>query len=157
MNVIFLETNHINRNCLQYAVSGERAFKSVKHKATSWNVCCLWSGEPYHGSASEPERKIPLLKEVFHEFPRTPINIDIKVHDEKLIEEVDALVRQFGREHLTVWGNFSHKTTARCYAQVTSLHLYLEPVVFYKLYFSVLNWSVKAIFSMKFSLLSSEQ
>lgn len=157
MNVIFLETNHINRNCLSMQCLEKEPFKSVKHKATGWNVSCLWSGEPYHGSASEPERKIPLLKEVFHEFPRTPINIDIKVHDEKLIEEVDALVRQFGREHLTVWGNFSHKTTARCYAQVTSLHLYLEPVVFYKLYFSVLNWSVKAIFSMKFSLLSSEQ
>ena len=44
------------------------------------------------------------------------INIDIKTYDETLINEVNKLVTKYGRENRTVWGNFSDKTTTKCYA-----------------------------------------
>uniref|UniRef100_A0A1B6FMV2 GP-PDE domain-containing protein n=1 Tax=Cuerna arida TaxID=1464854 RepID=A0A1B6FMV2_9HEMI len=80
-------------------------------------------GAPYEGSDNEEERRIPLLSDVFREFPKIPINIDIKVNDIRLIEEVDSLVRRYDREHLTVWGNFSNKVTNRCYAQNPNIGL----------------------------------
>lgn len=84
----------------------------------------MFAGKLYNGSNDEEDRKIPLLDDVFREFPKTPINIDIKVNNNRLIEEVDALVRRYNREHLTVWGNFSDKITSKCYAQVSSKHKY---------------------------------
>ena len=43
------------------------------------------------------------------------INIDIKTYDEILIEEVNKLILKYDRENRTIWGNFSDKTTAKCY------------------------------------------
>lgn len=37
------------------------------------------------------DKNIPLLKDVFEAFPKTPINIDIKVNDDTLIRKVCAL------------------------------------------------------------------
>lgn len=45
------------------------------------------AGFVYDGTGCT-DRKFPLLKEVFKEFPKTPINIDIKVDDDELIEKV---------------------------------------------------------------------
>ncbi|KAM8853875.1 lysophospholipase D GDPD1 [Synchiropus picturatus] len=61
--------------------------------------------------------RIPLLKDVFDAFPNTPINIDIKVNDDKLIKKVSELVVQYDRENLTVWGNASHKIIKKCYKE----------------------------------------
>lgn len=69
----------------------------------------------------EDNRKIPLLSDVFREFPKIPINIDIKVNSDQLISEVDTLVRKYDREHLTVWGNFSDKITYKCFKQVSTI------------------------------------
>ena len=59
---------------------------------------------------------VPKLEDVFEAFPDMCINIDIKTYDETLIDEVNKLVTKYGRENRTVWGNFSDKTTAKCYA-----------------------------------------
>ncbi len=59
--------------------------------------------------------RIAKLEDVFKAFPDTSINIDIKTYDEKLIAEVDALIRRYDRSHNCVWGNFSDKTTSKCY------------------------------------------
>lgn len=80
-------------------------------------------GQNYIGSASEEERRIPLLSEVFQQFPNIPINIDIKVDDDKLIHEVSELVKAYSREHLTVWGNFSNTVTEKCYAENSNICL----------------------------------
>lgn len=61
--------------------------------------------------------RIPLLKDVFDAFPDTPINIDIKVNDDKLIKKVSELVVQYDREDLTVWGNASHQIIKKCYKE----------------------------------------
>ena len=45
------------------------------------------AGFVYDGTGCT-DRKFPLLEEVFKEFPKTPINIDIKVDDDELIEKV---------------------------------------------------------------------
>lgn len=78
------------------------------------------TGNNYIGPASEEERRIPLLSEVFQQFPNIPINIDIKVNDNRLIHEVSGLVKAYSREQLTVWGNFSNTVTEKCYAEVSN-------------------------------------
>lgn len=87
-------------------------------------------GQNYIGPPSEEERKIPLLSEVFQQFPNIPINIDIKVDDDKLIHEVSELVKAYSREHLTVWGNFSKTVTEKCYAEVS---IYCLPIYVFSL------------------------
>lgn len=78
-----------------------------------------FTGVVFHGSGNEEDRKIPLLADVFKAFPDIPINIDIKVNDDKLIEEVSKLITLHQREHITVWGNFSNEITQKCYMQVS--------------------------------------
>lgn len=75
-----------------------------------------------HG-ASEMDRRIPQLKEVFERFPEVPINIDIKFDSDILISEVSSLVRHFGREDITVWGTKNHLVTDKCHKQDPSIPL----------------------------------
>ncbi|KAM9209251.1 lysophospholipase D GDPD1 isoform 1-T1 [Dugong dugon] len=63
------------------------------------------------------DNRIPLLKEVFEAFPNTPVNIDIKVNNSMLIKKVSELVKQYKREHITVWGNASYKIVEKCYKE----------------------------------------
>jgi hypothetical protein len=48
--------------------------------------------------------KLPLLEELFEQFPEMPMNIDLKTPTDVAITEFDRLVRKFKREHTTVWG-----------------------------------------------------
>ncbi|XP_032901674.1 lysophospholipase D GDPD1 [Amblyraja radiata] len=61
------------------------------------------------------DKRIPLLKEVFDAFPTTPINIDIKVDNDLLIEKVCDLVKEYNRQDFTVWGNGSEAIVKKCY------------------------------------------
>ncbi|CAL8077660.1 unnamed protein product [Orchesella dallaii] len=63
----------------------------------------------------EEERKIPLLREVFKEFPSVPINIDIKENDIQLIQEVSKLIHEYQRADITVWGSFNSEVCNQCY------------------------------------------
>nr|XP_012300815.1 glycerophosphodiester phosphodiesterase domain-containing protein 1 [Aotus nancymaae] len=63
------------------------------------------------------DNRIPLLKEVFEAFPNTPINIDIKVNNNVLIKKVSELVKQYNREHITVWGNANYEIVEKCYKE----------------------------------------
>lgn len=72
----------------------------------------------YIGSAKEEDRRFALLREVFEAFPTIPINIDIKVNDDRLISKVSDLIKQYNREEYTVWGNFSDEVTQKCYKMV---------------------------------------
>ncbi|UJR32151.1 hypothetical protein I4U23_019618 [Adineta vaga] len=62
----------------------------------------------YYETNSELLR-IPLLKDVFERYPTTPINIDVKEDNDELIRQISKLIQEYGREHLTYWGSFSHK------------------------------------------------
>ncbi|XP_042194653.1 lysophospholipase D GDPD1 [Callorhinchus milii] len=68
--------------------------------------CCCEGGD---------DKRIPLLKEVFEEFPNTPVNIDIKVNNDVLIQKVSELVKEYNRQDLTVWGNASDDVVKKCY------------------------------------------
>ncbi|XP_065071703.1 lysophospholipase D GDPD1-like isoform X2 [Rhopilema esculentum] len=63
--------------------------------------------------ASNSDRKIPLLKTVFDEFPNLPINLDVKTYDEELIELVHKMICDYDRKEITVWGNVNAKTVER--------------------------------------------
>ncbi|CAH8454126.1 unnamed protein product [Heterobilharzia americana] len=54
---------------------------------------------------SSPSYKIARLKDLFLKFPDIPINIDIKVHDDLLINEVARLIETHNRERITIWGH----------------------------------------------------
>ncbi|KAL0272589.1 UNVERIFIED_CONTAM: hypothetical protein PYX00_005505 [Menopon gallinae] len=75
------------------------------------------------GSGLVEERKFPLLEEVFRNFPNIPVNIDIKVDNDKLIKEVSKLIKAHNREDLTVWGNFDNKITVKCYRENPRINL----------------------------------
>uniref|UniRef100_A0A4W4FKA6 GP-PDE domain-containing protein n=1 Tax=Electrophorus electricus TaxID=8005 RepID=A0A4W4FKA6_ELEEL len=62
-------------------------------------------------------RRIPLLRDVFEAFPSLPINIDIKVNDDRLIRKVSEMVIKYDREHLTVWGNSRDQIVQKCYKE----------------------------------------
>lgn len=67
--------------------------------------CCCEAGD---------DKRIPLLKEVFEAFPKTPINIDIKVNNDTLIKKVSELVCKYNRQNLTVWGNANYEIIEKC-------------------------------------------
>lgn len=69
------------------------------------------------------DNQIPLLKDVFEAFPNTPINIDIKVNNRVLIKKVSELVKQYKREHITVWGNASYEIVEKCYKENSDIPL----------------------------------
>ncbi len=80
------------------------------------HVCVVVVGK---NMEDEENRKIPLLKEVFERFPSVPVNIDIKVNDDRLITETSRLISDYKREKLTVWGNASKVITEKCYREVS--------------------------------------
>ncbi|XP_063226259.1 lysophospholipase D GDPD1-like isoform X2 [Bacillus rossius redtenbacheri] len=80
-------------------------------------------GHVFVGSGNPEERKFALLKEVFQQFPNVPINIDIKIDDNRLIQEVSKLIKLYNRQEITVWGNFSHTVTRKCYEQDPQVNL----------------------------------
>eukprot|EP00794_Sanderia_malayensis_P005712 gene5712-6412_t len=57
------------------------------------------------------DRVIPLLKDVFEEFPNLPINLDVKTHNEELMLLVHKMICDYERKQITVWGNVNAKTT----------------------------------------------
>jgi len=61
------------------------------------------------------DRKIPLLRSVFEEFPNIPINLDVKAYNEELIELVHKLICEYDRKDTTIWGNVNAKTSERLY------------------------------------------
>ncbi|CAB1347495.1 unnamed protein product [Coregonus sp. 'balchen'] len=63
------------------------------------------------------DKRMPLLRDVFEAFPKTPVNIDIKVNNDTLIKKVSELVVKYDREHLTVWGNSSNQIVQKCYKE----------------------------------------
>ncbi|EFN83219.1 lysophospholipase D GDPD1 [Harpegnathos saltator] len=77
----------------------------------------------YVGSAREEDRRFALLREVFEAFPIIPINIDIKINDDRLISKVSDLIKEYKREEYTVWGNFSDEVTQKCYKMNPSVNL----------------------------------
>lgn len=80
----------------------------------------MYLGESFYDKSwTEEERRIPLLRDVFQEFPNVPINIDIKDNDFQLINQVSKLINEFGRTDITVWGSFNSDVCKECYRVVS--------------------------------------
>ncbi|XP_052230963.1 lysophospholipase D GDPD1-like isoform X2 [Dreissena polymorpha] len=72
------------------------------------------------------DRRIPTLREVFSTFPNSPINIDLKVYNEELIRKVHQLMKEYGREDLTIWGARSNQTTIALYKLDPSIPVFFS-------------------------------
>ena len=59
--------------------------------------------------------RIPLLTEVLNEFPKYPMQIDVKNGPEKLVIQVGKLLQRNEREEFTVWGSFKPQACNLCY------------------------------------------
>ncbi|GAB1607334.1 lysophospholipase D GDPD1-like [Argonauta hians] len=70
---------------------------------------------PNISTVGDKDRHIPLLRDVFKDFPSIPINIDVKVNDDILIQKVAELVKEFNREEITVWGNKEETINGKCF------------------------------------------
>lgn len=62
-------------------------------------------------------RKFTLLDSVLEAFPKTQINIDIKMENCDLVKAVNKLICQHKAADRCVWGSFSGKTTDMCYRE----------------------------------------
>lgn len=67
---------------------------------------------------TEDERRIPLLSQVLSQFPRVPMNIDIKDNDDRLIEKVSQMLNEHNRQEITVWGSFNDNVCQKLYKTV---------------------------------------
>ncbi|KAL5968623.1 Lysophospholipase D GDPD1 [Taenia solium] len=65
-------------------------------------------------AAEGVSRQIPLLRTVFEQFPHVPINIDVKTDNLVLIKKISALIEEFNRVDITVWGSFSDTVNQKC-------------------------------------------
>ncbi|PSN45073.1 Glycerophosphodiester phosphodiesterase domain-containing protein 1 [Blattella germanica] len=80
-------------------------------------------GKTFIGSGRPEDRRFALLEDVFKKFPTVPINIDIKVDNDLLIQKVSTLITKYKREEYTVWGNFNDVITKKCYAENPQVNL----------------------------------
>ncbi|KAL5016465.1 hypothetical protein ScPMuIL_006054 [Solemya velum] len=72
------------------------------------------------------DRKIPLLRDLFQAFPHMPINIDIKIDNDDLIQNVNSLIKEFDREDLTVWGHKNSSVGNRMYKVNPNIPLFFS-------------------------------
>ena len=54
-------------------------------------------------------RKIPLLEEVFQQFPETTLVLDIRNIDVELLSNVHYLVQKYARQEKIIWGSLDYK------------------------------------------------
>ncbi|XP_030649504.1 lysophospholipase D GDPD3a [Chanos chanos] len=60
------------------------------------------------------DRKFVLLEDVFRRFPKLPVNIEVKEKNAELIEKINALVRTYDREDVTVWASTDSNIMKMC-------------------------------------------
>ena len=75
--------------------------------------------EAERGQPEQDVRRIPLLSELFEEFPDTFINIDLKGADPdgEMRRKVHDMIVEHKREAITCWGSFSNAKVKACYAE----------------------------------------
>jgi hypothetical protein len=76
---------------------------------------------------NDPEStKIPLFTDLLEEFPLYPMQIDVKHGKDELVLKVGNLIKEYKREHVTVWGSFISSSNDLCFKYFgTSIPLFL--------------------------------
>lgn len=89
--------------------------------------------EPTSTSTKIP--RVPLLEDIFVEFPDLPIQIDLKANTPGLVPAVGGLIEKYGRGDLVLWGSFSHSINLACYQYNPQIPLFMSlPRLIYLLY-----------------------
>lgn len=83
--------------------------------------------------------KIPLLEDIFNNFPNTPINLDVKLNNDNLIKKVSELVTKYNREHITVWGSFNEKVTKKLFKLNPNVGIFFSSIGCVKLLFLMIS------------------
>ncbi|XP_016074075.1 PREDICTED: glycerophosphodiester phosphodiesterase domain-containing protein 3 [Miniopterus natalensis] len=65
-----------------------------------------------HGS----DRHMVRLEDLFQRFPRTPMSVEVKGGNEKLIHQIASLVRHFDRNEITIWASEKSSVMKKCKA-----------------------------------------
>ncbi len=84
-------------------------------------------------------RRIPLLEDVFREFPDIIVNLDIKIDNDELIRKVNELIKKYNRENLTVWGSFRDSVTTKCHRLNPKIDLYFSAIGCLKLFLFLIS------------------
>ncbi|KAI9099334.1 PLC-like phosphodiesterase [Phlyctochytrium arcticum] len=58
--------------------------------------------------------RIPLLSDLLKEFPKYPMQIDVKQGPSELVNKVGNMIRQHGRQKATIWGSFREPQNTWC-------------------------------------------
>ncbi|KAJ3173882.1 Lysophospholipase D gdpd1 [Geranomyces variabilis] len=66
--------------------------------------------EPTHPD----DTRIPLLSELLDEFPTYPMQIDVKLGSERLVQKLGTMIRERQKQQTTVWGSFRNPQNAWC-------------------------------------------
>ncbi|BFZ05413.1 hypothetical protein BsWGS_08452 [Bradybaena similaris] len=110
LQVVVSHDDHLNRTCGSQIQISQTLYKDLPLLQDGIKVDFY---QTLRGTGED--RRIPLLKEVFESFPHMPINIDIKVDDDLLIQQVNELIKQYNREEITAWGNRSDTVCQKLY------------------------------------------
>lgn len=162
--VMSLESNLVFRINLIISFFKKKVNKEIKKTAEASNinsesllnanttnsgVHIRTNGE--HSNRNDSKR-IPLLEEVFQQFPTTPVNLDIKFNSDDLIKKVydliliinwvrlteilkyiilnknkvHELIVKYNREKITIWGSFRENTVKKCYKLNSKVPLYFS-------------------------------
>ncbi|XP_068919784.1 lysophospholipase D GDPD3 isoform X2 [Petaurus breviceps papuanus] len=62
------------------------------------------------------DRKMVRLEDVFQRFPQTPMSVEVKVEDDKLINKIATMVKHFGRSEITIWASEKNSIMKKCHA-----------------------------------------
>lgn len=81
-------------------------------------------GQAYQVPSGMECAQFMALEDVFRHFPGMGVNIDIKVHDEKLVQAVSEIVERYQALDTTVWGSFRQNTTDLCHATNPNIGLF---------------------------------
>ncbi|KRX49568.1 U4/U6 small nuclear ribonucleoprotein Prp31 [Trichinella murrelli] len=69
------------------------------------------------------DRRIPLLEEILKQTYPIPVNIDIKINNDKLIEKTAEIVSISKRENSVAWGNFDEKIVRKLHKANRNVNL----------------------------------
>ncbi|KAG4097048.1 PLC-like phosphodiesterase [Neocallimastix lanati (nom. inval.)] len=61
----------------------------------------------------EDQLQIPLLDEIFKEFPDIPFILNFVSDSTELVDIVNELIKEYDRESITIWGSFDHEKIGR--------------------------------------------
>lgn len=117
--VVVSHDNSLKRSC---GVDGEISDYDYKDLPKIQGVLSLDFMSSFQVKGGS-DRQMPLLRDLFEAFPDMPVNIDVKINNDDLIEKVNDLIVEYKRETLTAWGNRSSKVTNKLYKTNPSVPL----------------------------------